>query len=93
VEKATPKKAKPFYFHGVATGGIVCPHCNKWLAVQLTEKIVTGIVLCRECYEPIFLDKETCSEINERNTRIRKILSYPQTRRTIYEGHKNGKRG
>jgi len=89
MEQATPKKAKSFRFNGVITGGLVCPHCNKWLTVQLTEKLVPGIVCCRECHEPILLDKETCSEINDRNTRVREVLSYPRIRRTIYEGYKN----
>lgn len=91
MEKANPKKAKSFRFSGAVTGGLVCPYCNKWLGVQLTEKVVPGVVLCRECFQPMRLDKKACSEINERNTRVREVLFYPRIRRTIYEGYKNGK--
>lgn len=91
MEQVTPKKAKSFRFNGVITGGLVCPWCNKWLCIQLTEKVVPGVVLCRECFQPIYLSEETCSEINENNTRTREVLSYPRIRRTVYEGYKNGK--
>lgn len=90
--KPNLKKAKLFRFKGIVTGGFVCPCCNQWLAVQLTEKIIPGIVRCRECHELILLDEETCNEINDRNTVMREVLSYPRIRRTIYEGYKNGKR-
>ena len=90
MEKITPKKAKSSRFKDIVTGGLTCPHCHKWLCVQLTEKLVVGTVLCPECYKPMLLDIETCIEINKRNTRTRKLLFYPQIRRTIYEGYKNG---
>ena len=92
LKKTELKKAKSFRFHGIVTGGLVCPCCNKWLAVQLTEKIVPGTVRCFECHKPIFIEKKTCIEINERNTRMREVLCYPRIRRNIYEGYKNGKR-
>ncbi len=85
------KKAKVFRFKGIVAGGLVCPYCNKWLAVQITEKLVSGVIRCRECHKRISIDKETCNETNERNTRIREILCYGRIRRTVYEGYKNGK--
>jgi len=69
-------------------GGPVCPYCNKWLAVQLEEKVIEGTVKCPECYRLIFLDKKICNEVNGHILRARRTLGYPRKKLIIYKGRK-----